>query len=338
MKRLLVSTAVGLLCTVSMGAASAATVTGAGASFPKPVYAQWASDYNKATGNRINYQSIGSSGGIKQILAKTVDFGASDAPMSASDLTKHGLVQFPMVIGGVVPIVNIDGVGPGQMRLNGTILADIYLGKIKKWNDPAITRLNPTLRLPNAPITTVFRSDGSGTTYVFTNYLSQVSSDWKSKVGVNKSIKWPTSSTGAGGKGNEGVTSYVSRMKNSIGYVEYAYAKQNKLSYTQLKNRSGNYVMPSDDTFAAAAKVDWTRVPGFSLMITNQGDPKAWPISAATFILMHKQAKDPAASQEALKFFDWAFNNGDNAAKQLDFVPLPNQTKAAIRQEWKKIK
>lgn len=335
MKRILATLAVGILCSVS---ASAATVTGAGASFPKPVYSYWASDYHKATGNRVNYQSIGSSGGIKQILAKTVDFGASDAPMSASDLRKHGLVQFPMVIGGVVPIVNIKGVGPGKMRLTGDVLAKIYLGKIKRWNDPAIVRLNPGLNLPNEKITTIFRSDGSGTTYVFTNYLSQVSPTWKSKVGVNKSIKWPTMATGMGGKGNEGVTNYVSRVNNSIGYVEYAYAKQNKLSYTQLKNRAGRYVMPSDDTFAAAAKVDWTKVPGFSLMITNQPDAKAWPISAATFILMHKNPKNPTASKEALKFFDWSFNNGDGAAKKLDFVPLPNETKAAIRQEWKKIK
>ncbi|WP_442966557.1 phosphate ABC transporter substrate-binding protein PstS [Psychrobacter sp. I-STPA10] len=335
MKRMLVTLAVGVLCSAS---ATAATVTGAGASFPQPIYSQWASDYNKATGNQINYQSIGSSGGIKQILAKTVDFGASDAPMSAAELNKNGLIQFPTVVGGVVPIVNVNGVAAGKMRLTGDVLAKIYLGEITKWNDPAIQSINPSLKLPDSTITTAFRSDGSGTTYVFTNYLSQVSSTWKNKVGVDKTVKWPTSATGVGGKGNEGVSSLVSRVNNSIGYVEYAYAKQNKLAYTQLKNRAGNYVQPSDDTFAAAAKVNWSKVPGFSLMITNQPGAQAWPISAATFILMPKNPTNAEASQEAIKFFEWSFKNGNAAATRLDFVPLPESTKNAVRQEWKKIK
>ncbi|MEK6217804.1 MAG: phosphate ABC transporter substrate-binding protein PstS [Psychrobacter sp.] len=259
-------------------------ITGAGASFPQPIYAKWSDAYNKATGGQVNYQSIGSSGGIKQIQSKTVDFGASDAPMTPAELEESGLIQFPTVIGGVVPIVNIDGVEPGQLKLDGQTLADIYLGKISNWNDPAIKALNPDLTLPDAQITTVFRSDGSGTTFNFTDYLAKVSPDWKDSVGVDKTVKWPTSATGAGGKGNEGVSSYVNRMKNSIGYVEYAYAKQNNMSHTALKNAAGNFVQPSAETFAAAGDIDWSQQEGFYKVITNSETEQAWPIAAATFI------------------------------------------------------
>ena len=262
------------------------TITGAGASFPQPIYAKWAGEFKNATGGQVNYQSIGSSGGIKQIQANTVDFGASDAPLSKEELDKSGLIQFPTVIGGVVPVVNIDGVAPGQLKLDGATLANIYLGKITKWNDPAITALNAGVTLPDAPITTIFRSDGSGTTFNFASYLAAVSPEWKAGPGVDKSIKWPTAATGAGGKGNEGVASNVARAKNSIGYVEYAYAKQNKMSHTQLKNAAGNFVQPSAESFAAAGNADWKGTPGFNIVLTNDIDSNAWPISAATFILI----------------------------------------------------
>ena len=285
----------------------------------------------------MNYQSIGSSGGIKQIQANTVDFGASDAPLSKEELDKSGLIQFPTVIGGVVPVVNIDGVAPGQLKLDGTTLANIYLGKITKWNDPAITALNPGVTLPDAPITTIFRSDGSGTTFNFTNYLAAVSPEWKAGPGVDKSIKWPTAATGAGGKGNEGVASNVARAKNSIGYVEYAYAKQNKMSHTQLKNAAGNFVQPSAESFAAAGNADWKGTPGFNIVLTNQADPNAWPISAATFILVHTKPTRPENVKNTLKFFDWAYSNGDESAKSLDFVPFSAESKAIFREEWKKV-
>lgn len=316
--------------------ANAVNITGAGATFPQPVYSKWASEYQKATGNQVNYQGIGSSGGIKQIQAKTVDFGATDAPLSPAELNSSGLIQFPTVIGGVVPVVNIAGVGAGQLKLSGPVLADIYLGKITQWNDAKIKALNPSLNLPAAKITTVNRSDGSGTTHVFTTYLSQVSGDWKSRVGADKTVKWPNSASSVGGKGNEGVTSNVQRVANSIGYVEYAYAKQNKLAYTQLQNRAGKFVMPDDSTFAAAGNINWAKYPGFAVTITNMPAANAWPISAATFILVPKNGG--AKAKEAVKFFDYAFNNGNASASALDYVPLPAATKTAVRNEWKKIK
>ena len=317
--------------------AKAEDVTGAGASFPQPIYVQWAQSYQTETGNRVNYQSIGSSGGVKQIISKTVDFGATDSPLKAEDLAKNDLVQFPTVIGGVVPVVNIDGVKPGELKLTGELLADIYLGKITHWNDPRLSEVNPNVKLPDAPITTVFRADGSGTTFIFTTYLSQVSPNWKDQVGAANSVKWATSATGAAGKGNEGVSIYVNRVKNSIGYVEYAYAKQNNMSHVQLKNKAGQFVQPSQESFAAAADVDWSKVPGFSLVLTDQPAEKAWPLASATFILMHKKADDAAKAKAALSFFDWAYQNGDEAAAKLDYVPLPANVKDLVRSEWKKI-
>ena len=312
-------------------------ITGAGASFPQPIYAKWSDDYNKATGGQVNYQSIGSSGGIKQIVAKTVDFGASDAPMTPEELEEAGLIQFPSVIGGVVPVVNVDGIKPGQLKLDGKMLADIYLGKISKWNDPAIVAMNPELKLPDATITTVFRSDGSGTTFNFTDYLAKVSSDWKDKIGVDKTVKWPTSATGAGGKGNEGVASYVTRMKNSIGYVEYAYAKQNGMAHVALKNAAGNVVQPSAETFAAAGDIDWSKQEGFYKVITNSETDQAWPIAAATFILVHKQPQDAKQVAGVLKFFDWAYTQGDEDAMALDYVPFSDTAVALFKAKWNEV-
>ncbi|MDO5687626.1 MAG: phosphate ABC transporter substrate-binding protein PstS [Neisseria sp.] len=318
---------------------NAQTVTGAGASFPQPIYAQWAQAYQQSTGNQINYQSIGSSGGIKQIIAKTVDFGATDAPLSKENLDKDGLIQFPTVVGGVVPVVNVDGVAPGQLKLSGTVLADIYLGKIKKWNDPAITALNEGVSLPDAAITTVFRSDGSGTSFNFTNYLSQVSPEWEKTVGAANSVKWPTATdgTGAAGKGNEGVSATVGKVKNSIGYVEYAYAKQNNMSHTALMNKAGNVVQPSQESFAAAADTDWQSAPGYQLVLTNQGSDQAWPIASATFIVVHTKPDNPERVKAALAFFDWAYKNGDEAAAKLDYVPLTDNTKQLMRDSWKQV-
>ncbi|MGO3876445.1 MAG: phosphate ABC transporter substrate-binding protein PstS [Psychrobacter celer] len=316
----------------------AMNITGAGASFPQPIYAKWSYDYNAATGGQVNYQSIGSSGGIKQIQAKTVDFGASDAPMTPEELDAAGLIQFPTVIGGVVPIVNIDGVGPGELKLDGATLADIYLGKISKWNDPAITAMNPDLTLPDAAITTVFRSDGSGTTFNFTDYLAKVSTDWKDSVGVDETIKWPTSATGAGGKGNEGVSSYVNRMKNAIGYVEYAYAKQNNMAHAALKNAAGNFVQPSAETFAAAGDIDWSQQAGFYKVITNSETEQAWPIAAATFILVHKQPENPKQVAGVLNFFDWAYAEGDDSAMALDYVPFSDTAVALFKDKWNEVK
>ncbi|MEN6669652.1 phosphate ABC transporter substrate-binding protein PstS [Psychrobacter sp. B38] len=316
----------------------AMNITGAGASFPQPIYAKWSADYNAATGGQVNYQSIGSSGGIKQIQSKTVDFGASDAPMTPEELEESGLIQFPTVIGGVVPIVNIDGIEPGQLKLDGETLANIYLGKISKWNDPAITAMNPDLTLPDAAITTVFRSDGSGTTFNFTDYLAKVSTDWNDTVGVDKTVKWPTSATGAGGKGNEGVSSYVNRMKNSIGYVEYAYAKQNNMSHTALKNAAGNIVQPSAETFAAAGDIDWSKQDGFYKVITNSETAQAWPIAAATFILVHKQPENPQQVAGVLNFFDWAYSQGDDSAMALDYVPFSDTAVALFKAKWNDVK
>ena len=312
-------------------------ITGAGASFPQPIYAKWSDAYNKATGGQVNYQSIGSSGGIKQIVAKTVDFGASDAPMTPEELEEAGLIQFPSIIGGVVPVVNVDGIKPGQLKLDGKMLADIYLGKISKWNDPAIVAMNPELKLPDATITTVFRSDGSGTTFNFTDYLAKVSSDWKDKIGVDKTVKWPTSATGAGGKGNEGVASYVTRMKNSIGYVEYAYAKQNGMAHVALKNAAGNVVQPSAETFAAAGDIDWSKQEGFYKVITNSETDQAWPIAAATFILVHKQPQDAKQVAGVLKFFDWAYTQGDEDAMALDYVPFSDTAVALFKAKWNEV-
>lgn len=308
--------------------------TGAGASFPAPLYAKWAADYHKATGVKINYQSVGSSAGLKQIEAKTVDFGASDEPLKDADLQAKGLVQFPTVIGGIVPVVNIKGIKPGELKLNGQVLGDIYLGKITLWNDPAIAALNPGLPLPSAKISPVRRADGSGTTFGFTNYLSKVNSEWKEKVGEGKAVNWPT---GAGGKGNEGVAAFVGRLANSIGYVEYAYVKQNKLTYAQLQNQDGKFVQPSDESFkAAAAGANWSQ--SFYQILTNQPGQAAWPITSATFILMHQNQDKPAQAQASLKFFEWAYKSGDTTASDLDYVPMPDTVKNVIFQSWGGIK
>ncbi|WP_119154441.1 phosphate ABC transporter substrate-binding protein PstS [Caldimonas tepidiphila] len=315
-------------------AAGAQDVTGAGATFPAPVYAKWADAYNKATGVRINYQSVGSGAGLKQIRSKTVDFGASDMPLKDEELAQDGLIQFPTVIGGVVPVVNIKGIAPGQVRMNGQVLGDIYLGKITKWNDPALTALNPGVPLPDAQIAVVRRADGSGTSFIFTNYLSKVNAEWKSKVGEGTAVKWPT---GAGGKGNEGVSAFVMRLPNSIGYVEYAYAKQNKMSHVLLRNRDGNFVAPEDTNFkAAAAGADWSK--SFYQILTEQPGKDAWPITGATFIMMHKAQDKPAQATAALKFFDWAYANGDKTAAELEYVPLPDAVKGLVRKQWGEIK
>ena len=312
------------------GTALAQDVTGAGASFPAPVYAKWADAYNKVSGARINYQSVGSGAGIKQIKAKTVDFGASDAPLTDEELTKEGLIQFPMVIGGVVPVVNIKGIAPGQLKLDGKVLGDIYLGKITKWNDPAVAALNAGVALPDVAIAVVRRADGSGTSFNFTNYLSKVNAEWKSKVGEGTAVNWPT---GAGGKGNEGVSAFVQRLPNSIGYVEYAYAKQNKMAYTLLKNEAGNFVAPDDATFkAAAANADWKKT--FYQVLTGQPGKDSWPITAATFIMMHKAQDKPANASNALKFFNWAYTSGDKMAEELDYVPMPDSVKALVHKLW----
>ena len=316
------------------GISSAQEITGAGASFPAPIYSKWASDYNKATGVKVNYQSIGSGGGIKQIDSKTVDFGASDMPLKDEELAKKSQVQFPTVLGGVVAVINVKGIEPGQMKLTGQLLGDIYLGKITRWNDVALKALNPTLPLPDAAIAQVRRADGSGTTFIFTNYLSKVNADWKAKVGEGTAVNWPL---GAGGKGNEGVAAFVSRLPNSIGYVEYSYAKQNKLSYTLLQNSAGAFVRPEDDTFkAAAAGAEWSK--SFYQILTNQPGKDAWPISGATFILMHKKQDKPASGSEVLKFFSWAYKNGSKVAADLDYVPMPPAVVAAIEKQWAEIK
>jgi phosphate transport system substrate-binding protein len=314
----------------AVGSVHAQDVTGAGASFPAPVYAKWADAYNKATGAKINYQSVGSGAGIRQIRGKTVDFGASDAPLSDADLAKDGMVQFPTVIGGVVPVVNIKGITPGQLKLSGQVLGDIFLGKVAKWNDPAIAALNPGVPLPDAAIAPVRRADGSGTTFGFTSYLSKVNSEWKTKVGEGTAVNWPV---GAGGKGNEGVSAFVQRLPNSIGYVEYAYAKQNKMSHVLLRNQSGNYVGPDDSTFkAAAAGADWNRT--FAQDLTEKAGKDAWPITSTTFIIMYKVQDKPASAANALKFFEWAFSNGDKMAEELEYVPLPAAVKDLVRKQW----
>jgi len=322
-----------VFASLTVSSVFAADITGAGATFPYPIYAKWAEAYKAKTGVGMNYQSIGSGGGIKQIKAKTVDFGASDMPLKADDLNKDGLMQFPAIMGGVVPVVNLDGVKPGEIKLTGEVLADIFLGKITKWNDPAIAVLNKGVNLPAKAITVVHRSDGSGTTFIFTNYLMKVSKDWETKVGNNVSVQWPT---GTGGKGNEGVAAFVKQIKGSIGYVEYAYALQNKMSHTQLKNKDGQFVQPDSDTFqAAAAGADWEHAPGFYEILTNEPGKKSWPITGASFILMHKAQDKPENGKEVLKFFDWAYKNGGKMAESLDYVPMPDKVVKIIDKAWK---
>jgi phosphate transport system substrate-binding protein len=310
--------------------AVAQDVTGAGASFPAPIYAKWADAYNKATGAKVNYQSVGSGAGIRQIKAKTVDFGASDAPLKDDELAKDGLIQFPMVIGGVVPVINIKGISAGQVKITGELLGDIYLGKITKWNDPALVALNRGVSFPDAAIAVVHRADGSGTSFVFTNYLSKLNAEWKSKVGEGTAVNWPT---GAGGKGNEGVSAFVQRLPNSIGYVEYAYAKQNKMAHVLLRNKDGHFVTPSDNAFkAAAAGAEWSK--SFYQILTEQPGKDSWPLTSATFILLHKVQDKPSAAAGSLKFFDWAYLNGDKAADDLDYVPMPASVKDLVRKLW----
>jgi phosphate transport system substrate-binding protein len=328
------------IATVSFApAAFAQEITGAGASFPFPIYAKWAEAHKAKTGVSLNYQSIGSSGGIKQIKAKTVDFGATDNPVKFEDLQADGLVQFPAIIGGVVPIINVDGIKPGQIRLDGQTLADIFQGKISNWNDKRITDLNPGVKIPSGDITIVHRADGSGTTAIFTDYLAKVSADWKSVVGAGAAVKWPAASS-VGGKGNEGVAANVGRVKNSIGYVEYAYAKKNNMTHVQLRNPAGQFVQPDDDTFAAAAAgTDWAKIPGMGTFITNAAGAKSWPITGASFILMYKEPGNKARSAEVLKFFDFAFKEGKKMAAELDYVPMPDSTTDFIRKSvWNQIK
>ncbi len=324
--------AAGTLAAVSAMPALAIDISGAGATFPYPIYAKWADAYKKETGSGLNYQSIGSGGGIKQIQAKTVTFGASDMPLKAADLEKFGLVQFPTVLGGVVPVVNIDGIAPGTITLDGALLAKIFMGEVKSWNDPAIQKLNPSAKLPSQAIAVVHRSDGSGTTFIFTDYLAKTSADWKSKVGANTAVEWPV---GIGAKGNEGVANNVAQTRGSIGYVEYAYAKQNKLTFTKLVNKDGKTVAPTSESFqASAASADWTGTPGFGVILTDQAGATSWPISGATFILIHKQPPDPAAAAEALKFFAWGYAKGARMAEELDYVPLPSNVVTAIQKVW----
>ena len=314
--------------------ALALDISGAGATFPYPVYAKWAEAYKKETGVGLNYQSIGSGGGIKQIQAKTVTFGATDAPLKGDQLDKAGLVQFPMVMGGIVPVVNVEGVGPGDLTLDGPTLAKIFLGQITSWDDPAIKKLNPDAKLPSSAIAIVHRSDGSGTTFNFTNYLSKVSPDWKDKVGSATAVEWPA---GLGGKGNEGVANYVAQTKGAIGYVEYAYAKQNKLAHAKMINKDGKAVEPVTKSFqAAAANADWKSQPGFGVILTDEPGADSWPITAATFILIHKQPQDPAAASEALKFFAWAYKSGAPMAEALDYIPMPEKVVADVQSVWAK--
>jgi phosphate transport system substrate-binding protein len=323
--------AAGFIAASTLGA-SAADISGAGATFPYPIYAKWADAYKKETGNGLNYQSIGSGGGIKQITQKTVTFGASDMPLKPADLNKAGLIQFPTVMGGDVPVVNLDGIKSGELKLDGDTLAKIFLGQITKWDDAAIKKLNPNAALPSQAIVVVHRSDGSGTTFIWTDYLSKVSAEWKSKVGANTSVEWPV---GVGAKGNEGVANNVGNTKGSIGYVEYAYAKQNNLTTVNMINKDGKVVAPNAAAFqAAAANADWEKAEGFYVILTDQPGAASWPIAGATFILIHKQPQDPAAAAEALKFFSWAYAKGDKMAEELDYVPMPKNVVAAIKKVW----
>jgi phosphate transport system substrate-binding protein len=332
-KRALLNLSAGITLGAFTFMAQAANITGAGASFPYPVYAKWAAKYHETSGNQVNYQSIGSGGGQQQIIAKTVDFGASDDPMPGDALEKNGLFQFPAIIGGTVPVINIRGLKPGELKLSGSVLADIFLAKITKWDDAAIKALNPGLALPSASIIVVHRADGSGTTFGWTNYLSKVSPAWKQQVGEGKAVKWPT---GQGGKGNEGVAAYVRQLNNSIGYVEYAFAKQNKLAWAQLKNKAGQFVQPTQSAFAAAAmNADWKSAPGMGVVLTDEPGEKSWPVTSASFILMHKKQDHPEKAKEVLSFFQWAFNQGGELAKSLDYVPLPGAVTGQIAELWK---
>jgi phosphate transport system substrate-binding protein len=333
MKQLLATILIGTSAAFASGVSLAADITGAGATFPYPIYAKWAEMYKKASGNGLNYQSVGSGAGIKQIKAKTVDFGASDMPLQAAELNESGLFQFPAIMGGVVTVVNLEGITPGQLKLTGPLVADIYLGKITKWNDPAIAALNPGVKLPAEDITVVHRADSSGTSFLFTDYLSKTNADFKAKVGAGTAVKWVL---GVGGKGNDGVAANVQRIKGAIGYVEWAYAKRNKMSHTQLKNRDGNFLQPDDDNFkAAAAGAEWTKTPGFAVVLTDQTGKNAWPITGVSYILLHKQQENAAKGQEVLKFFDYAFKNGDAAATELDYVPLPDAVTKLVADAWK---
>ncbi|MEJ2368157.1 MAG: phosphate ABC transporter substrate-binding protein PstS [Acidobacteriota bacterium] len=332
---------VGLVALASCGGPSKQTVqkpqgmtlNGAGATFPYPVYSQWANKYASLTGVKLNYQSIGSGGGIAQIRAKTVDFGASDAPLKAEELDKDGLMQFPMIMGGVVPVVHLEGIKPGELKLTPSLLADIYLGKITRWDDPAVAKINPGLKLPGKSITVVHRADGSGTTWIFTNYLDKVSSEWHSKVGTAKSVSWPT---GVGGKGNEGVSAYVQRIDGAIGYVEFAYALQNHMTFVQLQNKDGEFVSPTMESFtAAAANADWKDAPGFYLVLTDQPGPKSWPITGASFILIYKNQPDASKAKTLLKFFDWAYRHGGSMAEKLEYVPIPQNVVELVEARWK---
>jgi phosphate transport system substrate-binding protein len=323
--------AVGVVAAVATQV-SAADISGAGATFPYPIYAKWADTYKKETGIGLNYQSIGSGGGIKQIQAKTVTFGATDAPLKGEELEKFGLVQFPMVMGGIVPVVNLEGVKPGELVIDGPTLAKIFLGEIKTWDDAALKKLNPNLKLPSQPIVVVHRSDGSGTTYNFAYYLAEVSGEWKTKVGYNTSVEWPV---GLGAKGNEGVANNVGQTKGSVGYVEYAYAKQNKLTHTQMINKEGKTVAPTSASFqAAAANAKWDSVPGYGVILANQPGATSWPMTAATWILIHKQPPNPAVTADALKFFAWAYEKGDKAAEDLDYIPMPDNVVRSVEKTW----
>jgi phosphate transport system substrate-binding protein len=333
MRKLFIAAAVSIGLLTS---ATAADITGAGATFPFPIYAKWAEAYKAASGVGLNYQSIGSGGGIRQIRAKTVDFGASDMPLKGEDLTKDGLIQFPAVMGALVPAINIEGIKARELKLTGALLSDIYLGKIAKWNDARITGINPGVKLPDANINVIYRSDGSGTTFVWTDYLSRISDEWKTRIGANTSVQWPI---GIGGKGNEGVSASVKQIANSIGYVEYAYAKQNGLAYSLIGNSAGNFPVPEDKSFQAAAEgADWSAAPGFGILLNNQPGKDAWPVTSATFILMHASPAKPEQSAATLKFFDWVYKNGDKLAQDLEYVPLPANVKDKVRASWSGIK
>lgn len=330
-RKTLLAAAVAVLA--ASGAASSAEISGAGASFPYPIYAKWAEAYKQKTGIAMNYQSIGSGGGIKQITAKTVDFGATDMPLKPEQLQKEGLAQWPMAMGGVVPVVNVPGIKPGELKLTGEVLAGIYSGGIQKWNAPEIKQLNPDLNLPGTAIAPVYRSDGSGTTFLFTNYLSQVGPEFKQKIGAGTSVQFPT---GLGGKGNEGVAALVGRTRGAVGYVEYAYALQNKLTHAQMRNRDGNFVSPDIESFQAAGSgADWKSEPGFGVVLTNQPGAESWPITGATFILMHKQQPNPQKARQVVEFFDWAYRNGDKLAEELHYVPMPRPVVGSVEEMWK---
>ncbi len=337
MLRVLATALAVILAMAAVTQAQTVTINGAGASFPYPIYSQWAYKYNQLTGIKINYQSIGSGGGIAQIKSKTVDFGASDEPLQPEELAKSGLMQFPMVIGGVVPVVNIQGIAAGQIRLTGDIMAQIFLGKIAKWDDPAIKKLNPEVKLPTQTISVVHRADGSGTTWIFTDYLDKIAPEWHQKVGSGKAVKWPAPNS-VGGKGNEGVASYVKKVAGSIGYVEYAYALQNQMAVVLLKNRV-DFVAPNIETFqAAAANADWEKARDFYMVLTDQPGPKSWPIVGATYILVYRNQTDAGKGQAMLKFFDWCYKHGREMAEKLDYVPLPDNVVKLVESAWKEVK